>query len=184
MAQKYSLPEIERRWLIREGAMPLVASAPRRIIEDRYVRGGRLRLRGVFPDGADPVYKLGKKYGREGLGPEQVVSIYLTGQEYESLLSLPGASLRKARYSVEGGSLDVLEYPSAGLAIFEVEFLSQSAAWAAAGFKDTLLRCEEEPEVGYGNETAVQPGVQARGREAGQGTRRVGGAGFARPGRS
>ena len=33
--------------------------------------------------------------------------------------------------------------------------------WAAAGFKDTLLRWNLEPEVGHGNETAVQPGVQA-----------------------
>jgi hypothetical protein len=36
-----------------------------------------------------------------------------------------------------------------------------SSLWAAAGFKDTLLRCEVKPEVGYGNETAIQPGVQA-----------------------
>jgi len=128
MAQKYSLPEIERRWLIREGAMPVVASATRRIIEDKYVRGGRLRLRGVFAADVDPLYKLGKKYGRTGSNSEQVVSIYLTGQEYESLLALPGASLRKARYSVGGGSLDVLEYPNAGLAIFEVEFPSERAA--------------------------------------------------------
>ena len=130
MAQKYSLPEIERRWLIREGAIPALTSAPRRIIEDKYLQGGRLRLRAVFAEGLDPMYKLGKKYGREGLSPEQVVSIYLTGQEYESLLALPGASLRKARFSVGGGSLDVLEHPSAGLAIFEVEFPSQSAASA------------------------------------------------------
>jgi ParB family chromosome partitioning protein len=33
--------------------------------------------------------------------------------------------------------------------------------WAAAGFKDTLLRWKMEPEVRYGNETAVQSGVQA-----------------------
>ena len=33
--------------------------------------------------------------------------------------------------------------------------------WAAAGLKDTLLRCEVKPEVVYGNEKAVQPRVQA-----------------------
>jgi len=33
--------------------------------------------------------------------------------------------------------------------------------WAAAGFEDTLLRCIAKPEVVYGNETAVQPRVQA-----------------------
>ena len=35
------------------------------------------------------------------------------------------------------------------------------AGWAAAGLKDTLLRCEVKPEVVYGNEKAVQPRVQA-----------------------
>lgn len=34
-------------------------------------------------------------------------------------------------------------------------------AWAAAGFKDTLLRWKVKPESGYGNKTAIQPGVQA-----------------------
>ena len=33
--------------------------------------------------------------------------------------------------------------------------------WAAAGFMNTLLRWKAEPEIGYGNETAIQPGVQA-----------------------
>jgi CYTH domain-containing protein len=130
MAQKYSLPELERRWLVREGAVPALASASRRIIEDKYIQGGRLRLRAVFADGSEPIYKLGKKYGRDGTEPEQVVSVYLTEQEYGSLLVLPGANLRKVRYGVEGGSLDVLECPSPGLAIFEVEFQSQSAAEA------------------------------------------------------
>ena len=32
--------------------------------------------------------------------------------------------------------------------------------WAAAGFDDTLLRWKMKPEVVYGNETAVQPGIQ------------------------
>ncbi len=131
MAQKYSLPELERRWLVREEMMPALASVPRRIVEDKYIRGGRLRLRAMFTNGAETIYKLGKKYGREGADPERVVSIYLTKLEYENLLALPGATLRKVRYSVENGSLDVLEYPSAaGVAIFEVEFPSQSAASA------------------------------------------------------
>ena len=33
--------------------------------------------------------------------------------------------------------------------------------WAAAGFIDTLLRCEMKPEVVYGNEKEIQPRVQA-----------------------
>ncbi len=41
--------------------------------------------------------------------------------------------------------------------------------WAAAGFKDTLLRCEMKLEIFYGNEKEIQPGVQARGGEDGPG---------------
>lgn len=33
--------------------------------------------------------------------------------------------------------------------------------WAAAGFKDTLLRWKMKPEVVHGNEKAIQPRVQA-----------------------
>jgi multimeric flavodoxin WrbA len=33
--------------------------------------------------------------------------------------------------------------------------------WAAAGFKDTLLRWKMKPEVVYGNEKAIRPRVQA-----------------------
>jgi hypothetical protein len=40
-------------------------------------------------------------------------------------------------------------------------FATEAIRWPAAGFKDTLLRCGTKPEVGYGNETEIQPGVQA-----------------------
>lgn len=34
------------------------------------------------------------------------------------------------------------------------------ALWAAAGFKDTLLRWSMKQEIANGNEKAIQPGVQ------------------------
>ena len=37
----------------------------------------------------------------------------------------------------------------------------REAIWAAAGFKDTLLRWKMKPEVDHGNEKAIQPRVQA-----------------------
>jgi hypothetical protein len=37
----------------------------------------------------------------------------------------------------------------------------EQCAWAAAGFKDTLLRWKMKPEVVHGNEKAIQPRVQA-----------------------
>jgi len=38
---------------------------------------------------------------------------------------------------------------------------AQITVWAAAGFEDTMLGWNPKPEVVHGNETAVQPGVQA-----------------------
>ena len=38
---------------------------------------------------------------------------------------------------------------------------SRSKEWAAAGFKDTLLRCQMKREVANGDEKKIQPGVQA-----------------------
>ena len=38
---------------------------------------------------------------------------------------------------------------------------AKMAAWAAAGFKDTLLRCQMKREVANGDEKKIQPGVQA-----------------------
>ncbi len=39
--------------------------------------------------------------------------------------------------------------------------LAVSAVWAAAGFIDTLLRCEMKLEVFNGNQKEVEPRVQA-----------------------
>jgi hypothetical protein len=38
---------------------------------------------------------------------------------------------------------------------------SRHESWAAAGFIDTLLRCEMKSEVFDGNEKEIQPRVQA-----------------------
>jgi hypothetical protein len=54
----------------------------RRDIVDRYIEGGRLRLRAVRAEGVAAVFKLGKKYLRVGGEPERVVSIYLSEEEY------------------------------------------------------------------------------------------------------
>lgn len=102
------------------------------MLEDKYLDGGRLRLRVVSSEDSEPVFKLGKKYIREGAAREQVVTIYLTEQEYRILNLLPGKVARKLRYSIGGGSLDVYELPSSAPAIFEVEFASEAAASAYA----------------------------------------------------
>lgn len=39
--------------------------------------------------------------------------------------------------------------------------------WGAAGFKETWTRRKLKPEMRHGREAEIQPGVQARSREAG-----------------
>ena len=128
MHPKYSLAEIERRWLVEPSQAKELLNAAAREIEDKYVVGGRLRLQKVTAPSTVPVFKLGKKYPRIGAEPESVVSIYLSEGEYETLIALPGSVARKIRYSVAGGSLDVYDYPNPGLVVFEVEFESESAS--------------------------------------------------------
>lgn len=119
---KYSLPEIERRWLADAAKVDLGGVAPS-VITDRYLTCGRLRLRRVVsPEGT--VYKLCKKYPSEGVYG-RITNIYLSEEEHEALAALDAVEVTKKRYRVGGGSLDV--YPN-GTAIFEVEFASEEEA--------------------------------------------------------
>lgn len=124
MNTKYTIAEIERRWLVELAEIGPLAGLPVRQIEDRYLQDTRMRLRKVLDENASPTYKLGKKYGKSASMSEPVVSIYLTESEYQVLSALRAAVALKARYSFHGGSLDVYSSPTLGCAIFEVEFTS------------------------------------------------------------
>ena len=126
---KYSSPEIERRWTANLAQVGSLSNLLRREIEDKYITGTHIRLRKVSASTeTGAVFKLGKKYGKgKGLS-EQVVSIYLTEEEFYAMSALPGTLAKKSRYTIAGGALDVYQHPHAGLAVFEMEFLSESAA--------------------------------------------------------
>ncbi len=128
MQPKYSQPEIERRWLVAVDKAVRLPQVRAKKIEDKYLSGGRLRLRKVSEENCEPIFKLGKKYLRSEASPESVVSIYLTESEFKVFLALPGRGATKTRYSVQGGALDVYEHPSHEHAIFEIEFESERAA--------------------------------------------------------
>jgi CYTH domain-containing protein len=124
---KYSRIEHERKWLVRPGALALLNPRPfsRRIL-DRYLDCGRLRLRAMEEsDGLPTVYKLTKKYPADALDAQPIVSIFLSRDEYETLLALPGHDLAKTRrYDEVGGlvfSVDSFEGAHAGLILCEVE---------------------------------------------------------------
>lgn len=125
---KYSLEEIERRWLADPSLVGDFEGSPHRIIQDRYLAGTGLRLRKIEPADGEAVYKLGKKYGKTGSCVEPITNIYLSSQEYSALCGLDGRSVRKIRYAFAGGSLDLYSNPNYGLIIFELEFSSVDAA--------------------------------------------------------
>jgi CYTH domain-containing protein len=125
---KYSIVEIERRWLVDAAKLGDYQGCPRRAIEDCYIAGTRLRLRRIEAASSEVVYKIGKKYGKTGKEVEPITNIYLSSAEYQRLKRLPGQTVRKIRYSLAGGSLDIYVSPNAGLAVFEVEFSSETAA--------------------------------------------------------
>jgi|HubBroStandDraft_6_1064221.scaffolds.fasta_scaffold166644_2 CYTH domain-containing protein len=128
MNPKYSIEEIERRWLVDLARIGDYQAFPRRTIQDRYLSGTGLRLRKIQPSDGEPVYKLGKKYGKGASFAEPITNIYLSPQEYAALVGLDGRSVRKVRYAFAGGSLDMYSNPNDGLAIFELEFPSLAAA--------------------------------------------------------
>lgn len=120
---KYSLPEIERRWDV--SSVPSLKGLPYREIEDRYFTGTRLRLRRIWTPGETPIYKLCKKYGPISNLTEPITNIYLTEPEFATFENIPAEVVRKRRYAIAGGSLDISED---GEARFEREFLSEDEA--------------------------------------------------------
>lgn len=123
---KYSLPEIERTLLVDPALLPDLSALPFTRIDDRYLHGGRLRLR-AMTDSATGVtsYKLGKKYGASEPYVEPIVNIYLDANEYAVLAGLPAHVLSKRRYRhAHAGhvfSIDVFEGAHAGLILCEAE---------------------------------------------------------------
>ena len=124
---KYALAEIERRWLVPEAYLAVLAGQPCRLIEDTYIEGTLLRLRAVHGPDGDTVYKLCKKYGRRDTLANPMTNIYLSEHEYRLLRALGGAQARKHRYAVEGGSVDVYLSP-VSLALFDIEFDDEQRA--------------------------------------------------------
>lgn len=132
---KYALLELERRFLVRAELLPDLKSLPCKVIEDRYLAAGRIRLRKITPcDGGVVVYKLCKKYGMTGTCAEPITNIYLTEAEFESFRSLPGRDLVKRRYRYDylGVHFSIDEHTGehAGLYLCECEAASMEALMA------------------------------------------------------
>lgn len=113
---RYALVEDEQRFVVPK--VPPDATSPR-LIEDRYVRGTRMRLRTVRADG-HLERKLGQKIPIEGR-PSAVwhTTIYLDEAEFVLLAALPADTLAKRRHSAPGGCVDEFLGPLEGLVLVE-----------------------------------------------------------------
>lgn len=130
MQPKYSINEIERRWLVPESALPGLLTEPPSRITDKYLHASRLRLRKVESDQDATVFKLCKKYGNQQGPSEAMTNLYLDAAEYEQLDQLPGAIIVKLRYRIGAGSIDVFADHADIPAIFEIEFSDPTQAAA------------------------------------------------------
>jgi CYTH domain-containing protein len=127
---KYARVERERRFLLA-GPPPASAGTKARRITDRYLTGTRLRLRRVdYLAGGTKEFKLTQKVpaGRPGPVRGLITNIYLSEAEYQQLVSLPGAVLRKTRVSVPPLGVDVFDPPLHGLVLAEAEFATDEQA--------------------------------------------------------
>jgi len=116
---KYAKPERERRFVVDGEPGPLTDS---RLIEDRYLEGGTLRLRAVRGDG-EPVFKLTQKVRPDADNPAEVAltNLYLSEDEYRMLVALPGADLVKTRSLCGDFAVDVFHGHLEGLVLAELE---------------------------------------------------------------
>ena len=122
-AGKYALVERERRFLL--AAPPVGAPRRRVLIEDRYLRGSRLRLRrmtDVDDPGSRVIYKFTQKIPTDVGTPGLITTLYLSSAEYTALADLPADTLRKVRSSFPPLSVDTFEGPLHGLVLAEAEF--------------------------------------------------------------
>ena len=126
---KYSLPEIERRWLAVEAELPNLKVLDHCTIVDKYITQSRLRLREVIRSD-DVRYKLTKKYGKSTSISEPVVNIYLDKVEFNLLNQLEGNIVRRHRYYIEKSGTTLSINVTKGLpTIIEAEFISESEAY-------------------------------------------------------
>ena len=123
---KYAHIERERRWLVDRRARPPLDGLPFVAIDDRYIRGTRLRLRRMTDSasGAESL-KLTKKYDCADPLARPIVTAYLSQAEHAMFASLPADPLAKRRYSLadDGAewSLDCFAGPLDGLDLLESE---------------------------------------------------------------
>jgi CYTH domain-containing protein len=124
---KYTRRVCERRFLVAQEANWKESIAPyHKTLEDRYIRGTRLRLRvQTDSDTGRRLIKLTKKFESESAYFQTVGRILLSAGECELFAGLEADCIRKTRhyhdYRGQVFSIDVFEAELAGLLLCEIE---------------------------------------------------------------
>jgi len=124
---KYARLEHERRFLVSPDSGWQAHIKPySKLFQDRYLACGRLRIRRIEDsDTGNVTFKLTKKFESQSSFSQPIVSIQLSGAEYETLAALPGYDLSKTRHYQEHDgrifSIDVFHGDLTGLIICETE---------------------------------------------------------------
>jgi CYTH domain-containing protein len=95
VAGKYARIENERRFLLPESTEEII-TLPKFVILDHYITDTHLRLRQIEKEG-DLVYKLTKK-SKLSPGSDEITTIYLSPEEYQTLSKLRAIVVSKIRY--------------------------------------------------------------------------------------
>jgi len=140
---RYAKREYERRWLLRTSPAALDPQRPWSRITDHYLDGTRFRLRErVRLSDNDIVWKLTQKFPEDDGAFDRVVitNTYLTRDEYETFLRLPGRRLVKHRWLLEFAGahygVDAYQENLAGLITAEREYSTHEALLASS--RDSL----------------------------------------------
>lgn len=143
--------EHERRWIGDPHALARLELKPfRKLLDDRYLACGRLRLRSMIDtDTGRRVLKLTKKLESDSPRSRPIVTIRLSESEYEALRTLEGFNLRKRRHYFDRGddtfSVDVFEGDLEGLVTCEIEADSPEALERIASPPEMGVEITEDP---------------------------------------
>jgi CYTH domain-containing protein len=136
---RYAKREYERRWLLRALPAALDPDRPWLRTTDHYLDGTRFRVRGrVKLSDNDVAWKLTQKFAEADGAFDRVVitNTYLTRDEYELFLRLPGRRLQKHRWLLEFAGahygVDAYQENLSGLITAEREYWTHDALIALA----------------------------------------------------
>ncbi len=105
---KYAKGEFERRFLLKKRTV-FLDTLPYKEITDKYLENTKLRLRKVVNEELTQ-YKLTKKLPvhSQGLNIQWVSTIYISQEEYDIFLKLPGEIIEKRRYYYQAETPEII----------------------------------------------------------------------------